>query len=269
MKINEVSKLTNLSQKTIRYYEDRGLITPDIKIIRNRNFRDYSEETIHRLISISTLRKLLFSVDEIKIIIENPNEISKIIITYEGRISEEMKQRSLILSTLSGIKNNNNICDIDTLSVALMDISKSYRLPISDISPNFYSIDPKEPKYNNQKEQLINTKHSLFAKKANGAELFILELLWNKKSLDFNAIAHSCMERGVFSNSDIAAKTIKRMCKRKLIQYHDGFYEPRVFSSDIQFRNFDMMVQTAYNGSPDKMIYTPPTTPTGFGGGGV
>jgi predicted transcriptional regulator len=102
----------------------------------------------------------------------------------------------------------------------------------------------------------------------NGIELFILELLWSHESIDFTTIVHKCMERGVLLDSDLVSKTIKRMCRRKLIKRTDGLYEPLVTLSNIEFRSFDLMIQTAYNGSPDKMIYTPPATPTYFGGGG-
>jgi hypothetical protein len=85
--------------------------------------------------------------------------------------------------------------------------------------------------------------------------------------MDFTMIVHKCMERGILSDSDIIAKTIKRMSRRKLIKLTDRVYVPLVSKSNIEFRNFDLMVQTAYNGSPSKMIYTPPSTPASFGGG--
>jgi len=248
MKINEVSKLTGLSQKTIRYYEERGLIEPDIEVIRDRNFRDYSKETVTRLTSIATLRKLLFSIDEIKLIIDNPEQVNSILLNYETRIAQEIKEKSIILDTLSTLENTDCIFDIDSLSHALTDISKNYKLPLCDINPDFSKIDPAEPEYNNEKELRINTKHSIFAKKANGIEMFILELLWEHNTMDFNTIAHKCLERGVLRDSETVSKSVKRMCRRKLIKLTDGLYEPLVTQSNIEFRNFDMMIQTAYNG---------------------
>ncbi|MFA9378912.1 MAG: MerR family transcriptional regulator [Lachnotalea sp.] len=268
MKINEVSKLTGLSQKTIRYYEERGLIIPDIKLIRDRNFRDYSTETVTRLTSIATLRKLLFSLDEIMILINQPEQINSILADYQTRITSEIKEKNMILTTLSILPDKSSISDIDSLSYALKDISKKYKLPSCDINPDFSTIDPKEPGFDNDKEIRINTKHSIFAKKANGMELFILELLWTQETLDFNTIVHKCIEQGILSESDAIANVVKRMCRRKLIQVTNHIYKPLVTPSNIEFRNFDLMIQTAYNGSPSKMIYTPPVTPTSFGGGG-
>jgi DNA-binding transcriptional MerR regulator len=268
MKINEVSKLTGLSQKTIRYYEERGLIEPDIQVIRDRNFRDYSDETVTRLTSIATLRKLLFSIDEIKLLINDPNQMNSILLEYQTRIANEIKEKNLILNTLSSLDDKTCIINIDSLSIALTEVSKNYKLPLCDINPDFSKMDPTEPEYNNEKNHRINTKHSIFGKKANGIEMFILELLWTHKAMDFNTIAHKCLERGILPSNEAVFKSVKRMCRRKLIKLMDGLYEPLVNQSNIEFRNFDMMIQTAYNGSPDKMIYTPPATPTSFGGGG-
>lgn len=209
----------------------------------------------------------MFSIDEIKTLMEHPTKMDEILTAYESRIREEAKQRTLILSILSGIKENHNISDINSLSDAFSSLSQNYRLPLCDIYPDFSHLDPKEPEFNNQKERRIHTKYSIFAKKANAIELFILDLLWENKSMDFTAITHKCMEQGVFSDSDVASKTLKRMEKRKLIHYKEDFYIPLVSSSHLEFRNFDSVIQTAYNGSPNKMIYTPPSTPTGFGSG--
>ena len=265
LKIHEVSKLTNLAQKTIRYYEERGLINPEIKVIRNRNFRDYSEQTVCILFSISTLRKLLFSIDEIKTMMDQPAKMSEILTAYESRIRKEAKQRAFILSNLSGIKENYNIKDIDSLSKAFNNLSQNFKLPLSDVYPNFSHLDSMELKYSNQKERLIYTKHSIFVKRINAIELLILDLLCKNKNMDFTTITHRCMERGVFSDSDVVYKTLKRMSKRKLIQYKEGSYIPLVSSSHLEFRNFDSVIQTAYNGSPSMMMYTPPSTIFGTG----
>ena len=66
MKIKELSNLLNVSQKTIRYYEDCGFIMPLTQNKSGRIFRDYDEAAITQLKTIIGLRKLRFSIDEIK-----------------------------------------------------------------------------------------------------------------------------------------------------------------------------------------------------------
>ncbi|MDG3133013.1 MerR family transcriptional regulator [Streptococcus suis] len=64
MQIKEVEKLTGLSTKAIRLYEEKGLIT----VGRNQSnaYRDYSEENVQQLRLIRLLRYFDFSISEIK-----------------------------------------------------------------------------------------------------------------------------------------------------------------------------------------------------------
>jgi DNA-binding transcriptional MerR regulator len=47
MKIGELAKLTNISTKTIRFYEDAGLLPPPGRTASG--YRDYGPETVERL----------------------------------------------------------------------------------------------------------------------------------------------------------------------------------------------------------------------------
>ncbi len=61
MNIGSVSEKSGLPAKTIRYYEDIGLISPDR---RDNSYRDYSNEDVHRLRFLQRSRSLGFSVEE-------------------------------------------------------------------------------------------------------------------------------------------------------------------------------------------------------------
>lgn len=61
MNIGQVADRTGLPAKTIRYYEDIGLIRPD----RGANgYRDFAEGHIHKLAFLGRARALGFSIDE-------------------------------------------------------------------------------------------------------------------------------------------------------------------------------------------------------------
>jgi MerR family copper efflux transcriptional regulator len=61
MNIGEAADMTGLTAKTIRYYEDIGLIKPD----RAANgYRDYDDKDVHRLAFIQRSRSLGFTIDE-------------------------------------------------------------------------------------------------------------------------------------------------------------------------------------------------------------
>lgn len=61
MNIGEVAELSGLPPKTIRYYEDIGLIRPS----RGANgYRSFAEADLHRLAFLGRARSLGFSIEE-------------------------------------------------------------------------------------------------------------------------------------------------------------------------------------------------------------
>lgn len=61
MNISDVAKRSGLPAKTIRYYEDIGLIEPD----RGSNgYRRFKEEDLHRLAFLARARALGFSIED-------------------------------------------------------------------------------------------------------------------------------------------------------------------------------------------------------------
>lgn len=57
MKIKEVSQLTGLSKKTIRFYEEEGLITPEKTYQNGRAYRCYTQTDIQTLDEVALLRR--------------------------------------------------------------------------------------------------------------------------------------------------------------------------------------------------------------------
>ncbi|HEM2541873.1 TPA: MerR family transcriptional regulator [Streptococcus suis] len=72
MQVKDVEKLTGLSTKAIRLYEEKGLI----EVVRNpvNDYRDYSEENVRQLRLIKLLRYFEFSLAEIKNLLALPEE---------------------------------------------------------------------------------------------------------------------------------------------------------------------------------------------------
>ena len=63
MKINKVEELVGITKKNIRFYEEKGLISP-ARNEENR-YREYSEEDVEALRKIKLLRQLSIPIDEI------------------------------------------------------------------------------------------------------------------------------------------------------------------------------------------------------------
>ncbi len=64
MQIGEVAEQTNLSLRTIRYYEEMGLVTPSART--SGGFRLYSDTDVARLRLIRRMKPLEFSLEEMR-----------------------------------------------------------------------------------------------------------------------------------------------------------------------------------------------------------
>lgn len=68
--IGEMAKIANISVRTLRYYDEMGIIVPEVRD-ENTNYRYYSNTQMLQLQILKELRALDFSLDEIKNIIHN------------------------------------------------------------------------------------------------------------------------------------------------------------------------------------------------------
>lgn len=61
MNVQDASKASGLPAKTIRYYDDIGLVTPDR---RANGYRDYDDRAVQKLAFLKRARQLGFSIDD-------------------------------------------------------------------------------------------------------------------------------------------------------------------------------------------------------------
>ena len=66
MQIGELAKKSGLSIDTIRFYEKKGLIDVELFSRKNNNYRDYSEDSLERLMLIQQAKRLGFTLAEIQ-----------------------------------------------------------------------------------------------------------------------------------------------------------------------------------------------------------
>ncbi|MBE6640943.1 MAG: MerR family transcriptional regulator [Ruminococcaceae bacterium] len=164
MKINEVEKLTGLTKKAIRLYEDRGLIT----VSRSENgYRDYSYNDIGILKQIKLLRtagvsltdiKLLFtgmlSIDDLvekrKKEIETESGLSSEQYTFCGKLAEHIANGDTVADEPftencdTGVREHGALAvgmDIGTttISAAVVDIESKKQLEVFTIPHNSYT----------------------------------------------------------------------------------------------------------------------------------
>jgi len=94
MQIGEVAQRTGLTQRTIRYYEERGLLRPPTRM--EGGFRLYSEEDVQRLEQIKQLTQLLgFSLNEIRQILDAAEVKSQLRADWDKIDPSERRKRLL------------------------------------------------------------------------------------------------------------------------------------------------------------------------------
>lgn len=91
--IEQVAAQTGLTKRTLRYYEEVGLLPPTGRT--EGNYRRYSQDDIQRLERIKSLRNLLgFSLAEIRAMLETEDERQQIKLAYrqETEVSSKIAQ---------------------------------------------------------------------------------------------------------------------------------------------------------------------------------
>ncbi|GIO26712.1 MerR family transcriptional regulator [Ornithinibacillus bavariensis] len=70
MKIKEAAIFLNTTPKTLRFYEEKGLIYP--RKDKSNQYRTYSHEDLYRISTILSLREIGMSIPAIKSLLDNP-----------------------------------------------------------------------------------------------------------------------------------------------------------------------------------------------------
>lgn len=265
MKIKEVVNRTGLTEKTIRYYEEKGLITPEIERIGKRRFREYTEENINDLEEIANLRRLFFTIEEIKTMKEQSSEIPRIVDAYKSRMEEELKAKLQIANSLQSMELSKE----DTIETIIHKITPKVEelpLPMEDVNPEFGKLDRQNSRLNVLVDRRIYTKHSLFAKKITDVEVMILVEVDKKKEMSYNDILHVCRNRGI-KDQKYVNRVIRRMCHKKLLRIENGMYYVEAAMPKLTAYEVDRLVQGAVTGSPHLFVYSPqqPSSVSGQG----
>lgn len=106
MKIKNVCEKTGLTDRTVRYYIEEGLISPAYteNYLGRKSF-DFSDEDIAELNNIATLRNFDFSIEEIKGMLFDPTSSPAIIRETKERLTANLmlnQKKVYALSSLNG-----------------------------------------------------------------------------------------------------------------------------------------------------------------------
>lgn len=101
MNIGRASELSTLPVKTIRYYEDIGLISP----LRAQNgYRDYSDNDVHILKFLQRARSLGFSIQECRMLLSLYKDEARESSDVKAMALEKISQIDLKIKELQSLK---------------------------------------------------------------------------------------------------------------------------------------------------------------------
>jgi Cu(I)-responsive transcriptional regulator len=107
MNIGEVARRAGLPAKTIRYYEDIGLVTP----VRSPNgYRAFRESDIHKLAFLGRARALGFTIEDCRTLLalwEDKNrasaDVRRVAVGHLDRIEEKIAALQAMRDTLKDL----------------------------------------------------------------------------------------------------------------------------------------------------------------------
>jgi Cu(I)-responsive transcriptional regulator len=107
MNVSQAARLSGLPSKTIRYYEDVGLMKPE----RAANgYRAYTRDDVHRLAFLKRARGLGFSIEECRQLMSlyrdrnrASHDVKEIAVAHVRTIEEKMRELESMRRTLGAL----------------------------------------------------------------------------------------------------------------------------------------------------------------------
>ena len=107
MNIKDAADISQLPAKTIRYYEDIGLVVPPRA---GNGYRHYNQSDLHKLTFIGRARSLGFTIEDCRTLLslyEDRNRVSadvkRVAKEHLGRIEEKIGELQTMLQTLTNL----------------------------------------------------------------------------------------------------------------------------------------------------------------------
>lgn len=133
MRVGELAKRTGLTVRTLRYYDEIGLLSPPR--MPGSDYRQYGDIEIGRLQQIASLRQLGFSLDEIREILTRPEtSVRQVIELHLTRLNEQIALMEQLRHRLEAINrglhaNGSVTAEALLSSVEVMNRMEKYYTP--------------------------------------------------------------------------------------------------------------------------------------------
>lgn len=100
-RISEFSKITNLTVKALRYYDEQGILRPSLR--GENKYRFYSDADFRKAVMVALLRSLDFSIAEIREITENcqsPEDLPYYLSEKQAMIAAHIRQEKDLIARI-------------------------------------------------------------------------------------------------------------------------------------------------------------------------
>ena len=159
LQIGELATQTGLSIRTLRYYDEIGLLVPSHRT--EAEYRLYSEADIARLQQILSLRQLGFALKEIRECLENPEfSLPKVIDLHLERLQQQMTLSQALFTKLSTLAQQ---------------LQTSQTIAVEDLMQTIENITMTQ-------QYLTQEQHDLLAARLNQGQTEWLHLLEQARS---------------------------------------------------------------------------------------
>ena len=142
IRIGDFSSLTRLSVKTLRYYDETGLLRP-VRVDPATGYRYYSAAQIPRLHRILALKDLGFALDQIAQILDggiSAEELRGMLrlrqAEQSARVQQEAERLTRLQATLRLIEQENTMGQ----DVVVKEVPPQWIASVRDILPNYPAV---------------------------------------------------------------------------------------------------------------------------------
>ena len=101
--VGQLSKRANVTIRTIRYYDQIQLLTPEYRHANGRRY--YTENDLKRLEKICLLKTLSFSLEDIKTVL-NKETFKELLLQHQRQIQSDIKEEENTLKNIQTLLNS-------------------------------------------------------------------------------------------------------------------------------------------------------------------
>ncbi len=211
-KIGEFSKITNLTTKALRYYDEQGILKPSSRT--ESEYRLYDESDFEKAQLIVCLRQFDFSIAEMKDVLINcdsKEDIHYYLAEKKVFIEKRIKEEKLLIKRLEENLLNEN----------REEIKMNYMIEVKSIEPIAVASIRFQGKYSDV-GQYIGAIYKEVKDKANGANF---NCYYDEEYKEVADIELCVPTKGVLlsHNSEITYKKLPKI--RGISTMHKGSYE--------------------------------------------